>query len=158
MVARTFSRRFGRSAAALAVLAVTVVLGSAPRAAAATITVTNRVQLHGAMKLNPRFWLGNIDDPVPPADYRPNDQHRDSKWYFRNPGHNFTFYVIGIADKTFQRSGRFPDKVFKPGRGWNFTVCKYKFLRLPFVSYIHGPFKFYLGWRERGDFGIELKL
>ena len=107
-------------------------------------------------KLNPVFWFGNLDDPVPPDSYRPDDPHRVRKWYWRNPCHNFMFYVIGIADKEFERVGRFPEKVFCPGEGWNWAVCKYKCLRLPFVSYQKGRFKFYCGWRNRGNFGIEL--
>ncbi|MDB6017091.1 MAG: hypothetical protein JWR19_1580 [Pedosphaera sp.] len=123
-----------------------------------TVTVTNQVYIEPCAKWHPRFWLGNLDDPVPPPDYRPNVKHRVRRWYFRNPGHNFNFYVIGIADKTFRRSGRFPDRNFNPRPGWNWTVCKYKWVRLPFISYNHRGFKLYLGWRERGDFGIELKL
>jgi len=133
-------------------------LARPPRACAATIIVTNSVHLNPCSKWNPRFWLGNLDDPVPPPDYRPDDKHRLRSWHFRNPCHNFHFYVIGIADKTFRRSGRFPDRIFNPGPGWNWAVCKYKWVRLPFISYNHGAFKTYFGWRERGNFGIELKL
>jgi hypothetical protein len=122
------------------------------------IVVTNNVRIKHGQKWNPKFWLGNVDDPVPPADYRPDDKHRVRKWYYRNPGHNFDFYVIGLADKTLRRSGRYPDLVFRPGKGWNWTVCKYKWWRLPFISYLHGGFKFYWGWRERGNFGMELKF
>src|SRR5581483_3943969 len=121
------------------------------------ITVTNRIHIPTTRKFNPKFWLGNLDDPVPPADYLPNDKHRVRKWYWRNPAHNLFFYVIGIADKTFRRSGRCPADVFNPHQGWNWTVCKYKWVRLPFISYRREPFKFYIGWRERGNFGMELK-
>jgi hypothetical protein len=140
------------------VLLVAALAGQAFAAAAHEIVVTNAVHVSPRQKLNPKFWLGNADDPTPPADYRPHDHNRIHKWYLRNPGHNFDFYVIGIADKTFHRSGQCPDHVFNPRQGWNIAVCKYKWLRLPFVSYRREPFKFYFGWRERGDFGIELKL
>jgi hypothetical protein len=109
-----------------------------------------------SQKWNPIFWWGNIDDPVPPEDYRPGEKNRVRKWYFRNPLHNFTFYVIGIADKPFVRTGRYPRDVFSPEPGWNFAVCKYKWVRLPFVAYQKGRLKFYFGWRERGNFGIKL--
>jgi hypothetical protein len=125
---------------------------------AATITVTNQVAIEACAKWNPRFWLGNLDDPAPPPDYRPDGKHRLGKWHLRNPGHNFNFYIIGIADRTFRRSGRFPDRVFSPDHGWNWAVSKYKWVRLPFISYNHRAFKTYIGWRERGNFGIELKL
>ena len=121
------------------------------------VTVTNQVPIPAGVRWRPSFWLGNVDDPVPPDDYRPNDPHRLHRWYFRNPFHNFDFYVIGVADKTFHRAGRYPDRIFHPRQGWNWTVCKYKWWRLPMISYIHEPVKFYFGWRERGDFGIEFK-
>ena len=123
-----------------------------------TVTVTNSIHIKHGAKWNPGFWLGNSDEPVPPADYRSTDKHRITKWYFRNPTHNFNYYVIGIADKTFRRSGHCPREVFNPRQGWNWAVCKYKFLRLPFASYQRGRFRFYLGWRERGNFGAEIKF
>jgi hypothetical protein len=109
-------------------------------------------------KWNPIWWFGNVDTPVPPDWYRPHDPHRKGKWYCRNSLHNFTFYVIGIADKKFERVGRWPSHVFNPEDGWNWAVCKYKCLRLPFISYQKSRFKFYLGWRERGNFGAKLNL
>src|SRR5262249_16048462 len=59
-------------------------------------------------KLNPIWWLGNADEPDPPDWYRPNKSCRKIMWHFRNPCHNFTFFVIGIADRPFTRAGRFP--------------------------------------------------
>jgi hypothetical protein len=109
-------------------------------------------------KWNPAWWFGNVDRPTPPDWYRPEDPCRTNRWYWRNSLHNFTHYVIGIYDKPFVRVGRFPDKVFAPEGGWNWAVCKYKFLRLPFLSYSRGGFKFYCGWRERGNFGMKLNF
>jgi len=120
------------------------------------ITVTNHITIKSSRKWNPKFWFGNEDDPLPPADYRPDDRRRVTKWYFRNPTHNFNFYVIGLADKTFRRSGRYPAQVFSPQQGWNWAICKYYWWRLPFVSYQKNSFRFYFGWRERGNFGIKL--
>src|SRR6185503_20785838 len=107
-------------------------------------------------KWNPLWWFGNVDDPVPPDWYRPGEPHRTGKWYWRNSLHNFTFYVIGIADKQFVRVGRAAETNFNPGGGWNWAVCKYKGLRLPFASYQKGKFMCYIGWRERGNFGAKL--
>ena len=145
----------------LAILSVFVWVGlsvvpHANAAASHQVIVTNRVTIPRGEKWHPKFWFGNLDDPVPPPDYRPNDPHRVRKWYYRNPTHNFTFYVIGIADKTFRRSGKYPGEVFNPKGGWNWAVCKYKWVRLPFISYQKRSFKFYLGWRERGNFGAKL--
>lgn len=109
-------------------------------------------------KLNPVFWVGNLDDPQPPDWYRPHDAARSRKWYCRNSLHNFTFYVIGIADKEFEHKGRFPGELFNPHGGWNWTVCRYHWLRLPLISYQSRRVRFYVGWRTRGNFGIKFNL
>jgi hypothetical protein len=126
-----------------------------------TVTVTPRPglpRIHFHDKINPVWWLGNIDDPVPPAWYRPDSEHRDSLWHLRNPLHNFDHYVIGIADKKFVRSGRYPERNSNPDGGWDFALAQRKLAVLPFLSYQRGRFNFYFGWRERGDFGIKLNL
>jgi hypothetical protein len=107
-------------------------------------------------RLNPVWWFGNIDDPIPPAWYRADDKHRWMKWHCRNPFHNFDFYVIGVADKEFVRSGRYPVGNGNPHGGWDFSVVTFKGLPLPFMSYSRGKFNFYLGWRNRGNFGVKL--
>jgi len=109
-------------------------------------------------KINP-FWLfGNADEPIPPAWYRPGGRFRTFLWHLRNPCHNFACYGIGLSDKPFTVTGLFPDNTFNPHGGWNWAVCRYHFLRLPFISYAHHRFKFYFGWRTGGAFGIELKF
>ena len=109
-----------------------------------------------AQKLNPLFWFGNMDDPVPPNRYRPSNRFRKFLWSCRNPLHNFFFYVVGIADKEFEIVGRVPGRISNPDGGWNWTVCKYKRLRLPLVAYKQGGFNFYLGWRNHGNLGMKL--
>jgi hypothetical protein len=109
-------------------------------------------------KLNPVWWLGNADDPKPPKTYRPGKRTRKLTWYFRNPFHNFTFYVIGIEDKVHLRVGRYADRVENPNGGWNWAVCRYQWLRLPFIDYHRGRFEFYIGWRNGGNFGMKLNL
>ena len=126
-----------------------------------TITIkpgSKAATIHFYNKLNPIWWFKNVDDPKPPAWYRPDDHHRRMKWSFRNPMHNFDFYVIGVADKKFSRSGRFPDKVSDPRGGWDFEAARYKFIWLPFVSYHRPKFDFYFGWRNRGNFGIKINI
>jgi hypothetical protein len=115
-------------------------------------------KIHFYNKLNPIWWLKNSDDPKPPAWYRPDDKHRGLKWSFRNPLHNFHFYVIGVADKKIHRSGRFPDKNSDPRGGWDFEAARYKFIWLPFVSYHRTDFDFYFGWRNRGNFGVKINI
>jgi hypothetical protein len=146
---------------AVALVFLVLTLGSTLRSEASgkhEVVVTNHVTIRLEQKLNPKFWFGNLDEPVPPDDYRPDDKRRVSKWYWRNPTHNLTFYVIGLTDKTFRRWGKYPDRISGPRGGWNFAVCQYKLLRLPFVSYKKKSFSFYLGWRERGNFGGKLSF
>ena len=109
-------------------------------------------------KLNPVWWLENADDPVPPAWYLPQDKHRALKWRFRNPFHNFDFYVIGVADKKFMRSGHYPERNSDPQGGWDFEVARRRLALLPYVSYERKKFNFYFGWREHGAFGVEMKF
>ena len=109
-------------------------------------------------KVNPLWWFGNIDEPAPPKNYKPLNANRSFHYVLRNPFHNFHFYVIGIADKNFVRLGRCPASVFNPHDGWNWAVSQYKWLWLPFISYKRGNFKFYIGWREHGNFGIKLNF
>ena len=109
-------------------------------------------------KCNPVWWFGNADDPVPPENYRKGKCCRKFMWRMRNPCHNFTFYVMGIEDKAHVRIGKYPAKVANPNGGWNWAVCKYKRLRLPFVDYKRGRFEFYCGWRNGGNFGMKLNF
>ena len=124
-----------------------------------SIRVTPKLDLpeiHFYDKLNPVWWLQNADDPVQPAWYRRDDPHRALKWRFRNPLHNFNFYVIGVADKKFIRSGHYPERNSNPHGGWDFEVARRKIVLLPFISYEQSWITFYIGWREHGAFGAKL--
>ena len=109
-------------------------------------------------KWNPVWWFGNVDDPEAPPDYIPGAKHRRAKWYCRNSLHNFTFYVIGVADQEFDRVGAHPGEVFNPRDGWNWAVTQHGCWQLPFVSYKRKGFMCYCGWRERGNFGLKLNF
>jgi len=115
-------------------------------------------KIHFNNKLNPVWWFGNIDDPKPPTWYRPDSKHRIFLWHLRNPFHNFDFYVIGVADKRFFRSGKYPEQNSNPHGGWDFEVARRKLAVLPFLSYRRDWFNFYFGWRDRGNFGIKLNF
>jgi hypothetical protein len=123
-----------------------------------SVIVTNHTHIPTAWKFNPVWWFKNYDHPEPPDWMWPGHPNRHFKWYWRNPLNNFTFYVIGIADKTFVRVGPYPDRTFSPRDGWNWAVCRYEWLRLPIISYHRGKFFCYIGWRGRGNFGIEFKF
>ena len=115
-------------------------------------------KIHFYDKLNPVWWLENANEPVAPGWYRAGEKHRNLKWHFRNPFHNFDFYVLGVADKQFVRSGRYPEKNGNPHGGWDFAVARRRLVLLPFVSYERPSITFYFGWRESGAFGAELRF
>jgi hypothetical protein len=117
----------------------------------------HRPRIHFYDKLDPVWWAENTDEPTPPDWYRAGDRHRDLKWHFRNPFHNFDFYVAGVADKKFTRSGRYPARNSNPRGGWDFEVIRRRLALLPFISYERPRITFYFGWRESGAFGIELR-
>ncbi|MEM7828195.1 MAG: hypothetical protein QW561_02520 [Candidatus Aenigmatarchaeota archaeon] len=107
-------------------------------------------------KWNP---LGNYDEPEPPADKWKNCWKwlRHLLWFLRNPLHNFTFYWIGFVDKRFVSIGYLPKDVFAP-RGYNVALRVYKNIPFPFISYSGERLKWYLGWRERGNWGAKITL
>jgi hypothetical protein len=110
-------------------------------------------------KLDPVWWLGNADDPRPPASFRPGDPQalRLALWYTRNPFHNLFFYVIGIADQPTLTSGSSPHRTFAPsGCKANWTRAIGGGLPLPFVS-CNGAVQFYAGWRVDGALGFALR-
>jgi hypothetical protein len=114
--------------------------------------------IHFYNKINPVWWFKNADAPAPPDWFKPDEKRRSLKWFLRNPLHNFSFYVIGISDKQHVRSGRYPKRIGNPNGGWNVAVAKYKWVRLPFVSYSRHGIDFYLGWRTGGNFGGKLNF
>ena len=128
-------------------------------------------------------WLlfGNDDDGIfgegPKSHYRSCDPPSCGKalrWWCRNPLHNFCFYAIGSAHKEnsqftlLQLSGKgIRCLKYKPCRGEVFASEGSSFFLgfhgwKPFTSlritYSRNRcFDFYLGWRERGNFGILFK-
>ena len=109
-------------------------------------------------RLNPIWWLGNADSPEPPDWYCHGAPDRKWRWQLRNPMHNFTFYVVGLADTPAVRTGRFPTDVFPPDGGWNWAIHRYYCIVLPFVAFDGGWCRFYFGWRERGNLGAKFNV
>jgi hypothetical protein len=80
---------------------------------------------------------------------------RAIRWWFRNPMHNLMFHVLSVP-KPFTSEGDYPNDVFSPVVGWNNVIrIGSNGKRYRFISYI-GAVKFYIGWRERGNFGLKL--
>ena len=71
-------------------------------------------------------------------------------WWLRNPAHNFTHYVIGVADREHTYVG--PDM---DSQGFINAYVQYKSIRLPFLAYNRNGFFSYIGWRPSGGFGIK---
>lgn len=121
-------------------------------------------------------WMlfGNDDDGIfgegDKDNYNP--ERKALRWWLRNPLHNFCFYVIGSA---YRQNGQFTlvdlrsqrNRFFKyqPTEGRDFEKKETRF----FLGFHGGkPFiylkllwgnrhqsLFYIGWRERGNFGIR---
>jgi hypothetical protein len=120
----------------------------------------NTNTIHWYDKINPVWWVGNNEEPDPPAWYEPGNPCRRIYWRLRNPFTNFSYYVIGVADRDARRSGWYPKNVSNPNRGWNFAVTGVTKLNIPLLWFVDyrskgGHFEFYAGWRERGNFGLK---
>lgn len=126
--------------------------------------------------------FGNDDDGIfgeePNTHYRleePNDLKKACAWQLRNSFHNFCFYVIGTANQpnsevtlfrltpcdieccTYRPIATtiFPCKqscLFFALHGWKPFIS----LRLAYPNGGHSDF--YLGWRNRGNFGMKCIL
>ena len=115
-------------------------------------------------KLNPLWWLGNIDSPEPRnPDWLKGWPRwaRIAVYRLRNPGHNFFYYVIGVADRdpiAYPRSGfAEPTVLAESGWYWHYVKPGNGGLPRPFISYRGRRIEGYIGWRERGNFGIALR-
>lgn len=104
--------------------------------------------------------FGNDEDGIY-GDKSFNPEQKESiwlavRWWFRNPFHNLFFHVWNVP-RPFITEGDYPFDVFNPKGGWNrlrhYSAYNNKTYR--FISYV-GWCKFYIGWRERGNFGIKL--
>jgi hypothetical protein len=121
--------------------------------------------------------FGNDDDGVfGPYNYRPHQRNNLAKalaWTARNPLHNFCFYVIGSAHRPNSEidllkvgNRRISMLHYKPQGNTVFaSECSSLYLALhggkPFISFrlmylSTRRLDFYLGWRDRGNFGMKL--
>lgn len=122
--------------------------------------------------------LGNDDDGIfgegEKALYCPEEQvsaWKAVKWSCRNPMHNFCYYVIGSAHQVNSEFSLLkcncrklclctyrsePEQDFEKGpsfflgfHGWKPCISIHLFYNKSYRG------QFYLGWRERGNFGIK---
>ena len=121
--------------------------------------------------------FGNDDDGIfgEGCAYQPRTSPSFCKalsWGIRNPLHNFCFYVIGSAHTVNSRVTlvRLGDASFEAFRYYPHPCPLYGGEGTSFLFALHGwkPFisfklafsessegQFYLGWRERGNFGLK---
>jgi hypothetical protein len=127
------------------------------RAARRTIPASNKRGLLWAL-------FGNEDDGFyGDANWNPQrktDRKTAIKWWFRNPAHNLTFYVLGVADKERLVCGPHGDDHQLEGGGfvWSFTMVMGSKIKLPYINYTKGRIKAYAGWRPSGAFGFKLNF
>lgn len=79
------------------------------------------------------------------------------QWWFRNPAHNFCFYVIGFADEDHIFVG---DKNWGVDFGWSIHWCVTTLTgkRRPLLTYRTKKGRMrYIGWRPYGAFGIAFR-
>jgi hypothetical protein len=120
-----------------------------------------------SLKLNPIWWFGNDEEPVPPDWYKPGqwDAWRTFSWYMRNPLQNFGRYVIGVYDRPHWVTGPQPamenlwSDLHPPQLGWKWAIIQMSWpIFLPYVSYSGKFVTFYLGWQPSGFFGLKLNF
>jgi len=106
-------------------------------------------------KLNPFFWVGNLDDPIPPEWFHGSKL----AWFIRNPFHNLMFYCLGFQDKPSVSYGRYPGQVFSDALGWNWAITVVKgWFPVPFVSHKGKWVRWYAGWKCPGaSLGFEFR-
>lgn len=126
-----------------------------------------RTGIHPCLKLCPWWALfGNADDGYFGDDNwragRPKSLLLALDWWLRNPAHNLTWYVIGVADRPRTVSGVYGNRFHRPGGGWLTSWTSVRAfglsLQLPYVSYLSAHVKGYAGWRPSGAFGLKLNL
>lgn len=76
-------------------------------------------------------------------------------WWTRNPAHNLTWYVWGVADKvrTVYSTGAWS----QPGWTFHLTEVAETGRHYPFINH-KGRINFYAGWRPSGAFGLKLQI
>ena len=112
-----------------------------------------------AEKVNPVWWFGNADDPLPSSTFAVGwpQPLRWLGWYIRNPFHNFFFYVLGDADQpTIAYGHDYPNGPPAGHCAVSYTRHVGGGLYFPFINCGGNP-QFYAGWRPGGELGFALR-
>ena len=112
-------------------------------------------------RFNPLWWFDNIDDPHPPEQFVSKIADWSELrvwlwWKWRNKLHNGNYYVWGLAGKDIEVKSKYPGELFAP-IGYNWFLVKYKWLILPGLSYYGNVWRWYIGWLDSGQFGLEFR-
>jgi hypothetical protein len=101
--------------------------------------------------------FGNDEEYPPPlwyaARFKPSTRQAwiNACWLIRNPIHNLTWHLIGVYGKEWERVGIDPLHSYARAGGWQWCVIKYKWWRLPYLSYINRRFRVNAGWSDAGN-------
>lgn len=127
--------------------------------------------------VNPIWWLGNEDRPYDDEftffgrkidDSYPHGT-RKLLFAIRNPGHNFTHYVIGHGNHPYMRVGDDPEHVWRQDPEKRVNLCwivkhpehkgllKRPLIPKPFLSRKGKVAEGYAGWRQGGNFGLAFR-
>lgn len=128
-----------------------------------TATVIGRTRIQLRYKLNPLWWFGNDEEPLPPDDlYAGHPQWlRVLRWYLRNPLQNFGKYVAGVYDRNYTVTGDAPviattwlDVYGSTRTGFKVSWIGWR----PFVSYTGKRVLWYAGTQWWGFFGFKFNI
>lgn len=109
----------------------------------------------------------NSDSPVEArVDYMPSSSIwvRRICWWGRNPFHDFTFYVIGFANKEVRTIYGTGDVTQTLQEGFHWAIRRPKGwpVLLPYISLqkTRGSSRYlaYIGWRPQGAFGLKMRV
>lgn len=132
----------------------------------------NHQEIKWYTRLFPWFWMNNIDNPMPPGRFKniydaswvvrvskyvlPYKAAVKLWWFIRNPFHNFTRYTIGFCGRDITVYSKYPGEMFAP-MGFNWFIVKWKWLFFPGLSYYGKKWRWYAGWLDSGQFGLEFR-
>lgn len=78
-------------------------------------------------------------------------------WWLRNPMHNLTWYVLGVAGRARVIVGPQAPRIADERGGWlwHWVIADGIPIPLPFLSYKRpGGLRFYVGWRPSGALSL----
>ena len=91
---------------------------------------------------------------------------RNFLWFCRNPLGNFMGFIVGVEGYGYGVTGPKGDVMLTtlydavpPRYGFNWSIIRIGWVRLPFVSYSGKTFLWYLGWRPAsGGLGFKFNI